>query len=40
MDFRPVVGLTEDDRGTVWERVLCGVILEAAVEAHNKDVKK
>jgi hypothetical protein len=40
MDFRPVVGLTDADRGTVWERVLVGVILDEAVEQHNKDVKK
>lgn len=40
MDFRPVVALTEADRGTIWERVLVGMILDMAVEQHNRDVRK
>lgn len=38
MDWRPIVGLTEDDRGTLPERVLASCVLTAAVEAHNRDV--
>jgi hypothetical protein len=40
MDWRPLWGLTEDDRGTFWERVSAKVVLGAAVEAHNKDASK
>lgn len=40
MDWRPIVGLTEDLSGTLIERVLATEILTAAVDAHNKDVKK
>jgi hypothetical protein len=40
MDFRPIVGLTEADRGTVWERVLVGTILGAAIEQHNRDMER
>jgi hypothetical protein len=37
-DWRPLVGLTPDDAGTLWERVLADVVIERAVEAHNRDV--
>lgn len=39
MDWRPIMGLTDEDQGSFIERVLAGVVLEAAVEAHNADVK-
>lgn len=40
MDWRPVAGLTPEDAGTFLERVLARVLLGAAVEAHNSDVRK
>lgn len=40
VDWRPFVGLTPDDAGTLIERVLAGVVLGAAVEAHNKNVER
>lgn len=40
MDWRPLMGLTPDDAGTFVERVLAKVVVGAAVEAHNRDVKK
>jgi hypothetical protein len=39
-DWRPLAGLTPDDTGTLWERVLARVVVGAAVEAHNADVEK
>lgn len=39
MDWRPIAGLTEEDRGTPWERALASEILAGAVEQHNADVK-
>jgi hypothetical protein len=39
MDYRPLVGLTPDDVGTLVERVIARVVLEAAVVAHNDDVR-
>lgn len=38
MDWRPLVGLTDADQGSLVERVLSRVVLEAAVAAHNRDV--
>lgn len=40
MDWRPLAGLTPDDAGSLIERVIAGVVLGAAVEAHNADVAK
>jgi hypothetical protein len=40
MDWRPLAGLAEADRGSFIERVIAKVILGAAVEAHNEDVRK
>lgn len=40
MDWRPLVGLTSADEGTVVELVLSRVVLEAAVTAHNEDVRR
>ncbi|HEY3021814.1 MAG TPA: hypothetical protein VGJ32_16565 [Solirubrobacteraceae bacterium] len=40
MDWRPLVGLTPDDAGELVERVLARVVLEAAVAAHNDDVRR
>ena len=40
MDYRPLVGLTPEDAGGLVERVVATVVLEAAVEAHNSDVKR
>lgn len=39
MDWRPIMGLTDDLRGTLIERVLATEILSAAVDAHNRDHK-
>jgi hypothetical protein len=39
MCWRAYVGLTERDRGTLVERVLAQVVLDEAVEAHNRDVR-
>lgn len=39
MDWRPLAGLTPEDHGTFIERLLARVVLGAAVEAHNADVK-
>lgn len=40
MDWRPLAGLTADDAGSLFERVIARTVLGAAVEAHNKDVEK
>lgn len=40
MDWRPLVGLTTEDEGSLEERVLARVVLERAVEAHNDDVRQ
>lgn len=40
MDWRPLVGLTSDDEGTVAERVLANIVLERAVTLHNEDVRR
>jgi hypothetical protein len=39
-DWRPLLGLTPDDAGTLIERVLARVVVGAAVEAHNRDVER
>jgi hypothetical protein len=39
-DWRPLVGLTPADAGTLVERVLAVVVMEAAVVAHNRDMKQ
>lgn len=39
MDYRPLVGLGPDDHGTLVERVIARVVMEAAVDAHNADAK-
>jgi hypothetical protein len=38
-DWRPLVGLTSDDEGTLVERVLARVVIEQAVVAHNRDAR-
>jgi hypothetical protein len=40
MDWRPIVGLTDEDRGTLPERVLAVTVLSAAVDEHNRDVDR
>lgn len=40
MDWRTLAGLTEDDRGTLVERVLARAVLGAAIEAHNRDMSR
>jgi hypothetical protein len=40
MDWRPLAGLTPSDEGSLAERVLARVVLEAAVNAHNRDVER
>lgn len=37
-DWRPILGLTPEDAGTLVERVLADVVIAAAVDAHNRDV--
>ena len=39
MDWRPIFGLRAEDAGTLVERVATEVVLEAAVESHNKAMK-
>lgn len=39
-DWRPLVGLTGADEGTLVELVLARVVTERAVDAHNRDVKQ
>lgn len=39
-DWRPLTGLTPEDAGTLIERVLADRVIEAAVEAHNRDVEQ
>jgi hypothetical protein len=39
-DWRPLVGLTTADEGTLVERVLARVVIEQAVAAHNRDAQK
>jgi hypothetical protein len=39
MDWRPVLGVTPADAGTLVERVLAEEVLDAAVHAHNEDMK-
>jgi hypothetical protein len=39
-DWRPLVGLTAEDAGTMIERVLARCVIGLAVEAHNADVKQ
>lgn len=38
-DWRPLLGLTRHDEGTLIERVLANVVIDAAVQAHNADEK-
>lgn len=40
MDWRPVAGLGPDDAGSFVERTVAKVVLAAAVEAHNADMRK
>jgi hypothetical protein len=40
MDWRPLMGLTPDDAGTFWERVLALTVVGEAVQQHNADVDK
>lgn len=37
-DYRPLVGLTSSDEGSLEERVIARVVIEQAVAAHNRDV--
>lgn len=39
-DWRPVMGLTDTDQGSLIERVLTVAVLAAAVEQHNKSIEK
>ncbi len=39
MDWRPLVGLTEADRGTLVELVLARTVLDLAHESHEADVR-
>lgn len=38
-DWRPVMGLTDTDQGSLIERVLTVTVLEAAVAQHNKSIE-
>lgn len=40
MDWRALLGLAPEDAGTLVERVLAQAVLDAAIEAHNRDVKR
>ena len=37
---RSLLGLTDEDAGSLHERVLARVVLERAVDAHNNDVRE
>lgn len=39
-DYRPLVGLTPADAGTLEELVLSHAVIGAAVKAHNEDVDR
>ena len=39
-DWRPLLGLTDADQGTLVERVLADVVVAEAVEQHNNDVRE
>jgi hypothetical protein len=39
-DWKPLVGLTRSDEGTLVERVLARVVIERAVELHNRDARQ
>jgi hypothetical protein len=39
-DWRPLVGLTSEDEGTLVERVLATAVIGASVDAHNRQMKK
>lgn len=39
-DWRPVLGLTDADQGSLIERVLAVAVLAEAVEQHNKSIEK
>ena len=40
MDWRPLVGLTSADEGSVVERVLARVVLDRAIDETNRAIKK
>jgi hypothetical protein len=40
MDWRPLVGLTSEDAGTLVERVLARVVLDRAIEETNRAIKR
>lgn len=39
-DWRPLLGLRQQDVGTFVDRLLSRVVVGLAVEAHNEDVAK
>lgn len=39
MEWRPLVGLRDGDRGTLVEQVLSRVVLDEAIDQHNQDVQ-
>jgi len=39
-DWRPLLGLTPEDAGSLVERVLARTVIGLAVVAHNEDVER
>lgn len=39
IDYRPLVGLTQADEGTLVERVIARVLTEQTLLAHNRAIK-
>jgi hypothetical protein len=39
-DWRPILGLTDSDQGSLIERVLALAVIGEAVEQHNKSIAK
>jgi hypothetical protein len=39
LDWRPLVGLTSRDQGTLVERVIARVVLDEVIDLHNAEVR-